>query len=33
MLIWRGGVAAKAAAYWLWNPSNPLEAVATAIIA
>jgi len=33
MLIWRGSVAAKAAAYWLWNPSNPVGAVSTAIIA
>lgn len=33
MLIWRGNTAAKAAAYWLWNPSKPLESVATAIVA
>jgi NAD(P)H-hydrate repair Nnr-like enzyme with NAD(P)H-hydrate dehydratase domain len=33
MAIWRGDVASKAAAYWLWNPSKPLEATATAIIA
>jgi NAD(P)H-hydrate repair Nnr-like enzyme with NAD(P)H-hydrate dehydratase domain len=33
MLIWRGNVAAKAATYWLWTPSKPLEATATAIIA
>ncbi len=31
MAIWRGDVAAKAAAYWLWNPSKPLESTATAI--
>lgn len=31
MTIWRGNVAAKAAAYWLWNPTRPLEATATAI--
>lgn len=33
MMIWRGVVAAKAAAYWLWSPSKPLEATSTAIIA
>ncbi len=33
MTIWRGTTAAQAAAYWLWNPSKPLEAVATSIIA
>lgn len=33
MTIWRGSVAAKAAAYWLWSPAKPLEATATAIIA
>lgn len=32
MAIWRGTVATKAAAYWLWNPSKPLEA-ATASVA
>lgn len=31
MAIWRGAVAAKAAAYWLWNPTKPLEAVASSI--
>lgn len=31
MLIWRGTVAATAAAYWLWSPAQPLEAVAAAI--
>jgi len=31
MAIWRGSVAARAAAYWLWSPSKPLEAVATSI--
>lgn len=31
MAIWRGNVAAKAAAYWLWSPGKPLEATATAI--
>lgn len=33
MLIWRGGAAAKVAAYWLWNASNPLGATSTAIVA
>lgn len=33
MTIWRGTVAAKAATYWLWNPSKPLEATVTSIIA
>lgn len=33
MAIWRGTVAAKAAAYWTWNPNKPLEAIATAIVA
>jgi NAD(P)H-hydrate repair Nnr-like enzyme with NAD(P)H-hydrate dehydratase domain len=33
MAIWRGDVATKVAAYWLWNTSKPLEAAATAIVA
>lgn len=33
MIIWRGDTAAKAAGYWLWSPTKPLEATATAIIA
>lgn len=33
MNIWRGSVAAKAAVYWLWNPSRTLEATVTSIIA
>lgn len=32
MAIWRGTVATKAAAYWLWTPSKPLEAIATSLI-
>lgn len=32
MAIWRGGTATKAAAYWLWSPTKPLEATATSII-
>lgn len=31
MAIWRGSVAARATAYWLWNPHKPLEAVATSV--
>jgi len=31
MMIWRGSVAAKAASYWLWSPSKPLEAIASSI--
>jgi len=33
MAIWRGDVASKVAAYWLWNPTKPLEAAVTAIVA
>lgn len=33
MTIWRGNTAAKAATYWLWSPSKPLHATATAILA
>jgi hypothetical protein len=32
MAIWRGTVATKAAAYWLWNHNRPLEAVTTSLI-
>jgi NAD(P)H-hydrate repair Nnr-like enzyme with NAD(P)H-hydrate dehydratase domain len=31
MAIWRGQVAAKAAAYWLWNREQPLEAITASI--
>lgn len=31
MSIWRGGVATQAAAYWLWNPSKPLEATTASL--
>lgn len=31
MAIWRGGVAAKAASYWLWNPNKLLEAVTASL--
>lgn len=32
MAIWRGTIATRAACYWLWNPSKPLQAVTTAIL-
>ncbi len=32
MLIWRGDVATKAAAYWLWSPKKSLEAISTSLI-
>lgn len=32
MAIWRGQTAARAASYWLWNPSKPLASVATSIL-
>lgn len=31
MAIWRGSVAARAASYWLWNPSTVLESVVASI--
>lgn len=31
MAIWRGHVAAQAAAYWLWNRDTPLEAITASI--
>ncbi|MEP6710367.1 MAG: hypothetical protein ABJA64_01470, partial [Candidatus Saccharibacteria bacterium] len=31
MAIWRGSVASKAASYWLWNATSPLEAFTTSI--
>lgn len=30
--IWRGQVATKAAVYWLWNPSKPLESVSASLL-
>ena len=33
MAIWRGSVATRAAAYWLWNPSQPLAASAASLVA
>ncbi len=32
MAIWRGQTAAHAASYWLWTPSQPLEAIAASLI-
>lgn len=32
MAIWRGSVATKAAAYWLWNQRTPLEAATTSLL-
>jgi len=31
MAIWRGSVATKAACYWLWNPTQPLQAVTASL--
>jgi NAD(P)H-hydrate repair Nnr-like enzyme with NAD(P)H-hydrate dehydratase domain len=31
MAIWRGTTAAKAASYWLWNQSQPLEAITASL--
>ena len=30
--IWKGAVATQAAAYWLWNPTKPLEATAASLV-
>ncbi len=32
MLIWRGNTAARAAVYWGWNPSQPLQAVTASLL-
>jgi hypothetical protein len=32
MKIWRGITATNAAVYWLWNPTKPLESIATSLI-
>ena len=32
MAIWRGQTAARAASYWLWTPSQPLEAVTASLV-
>ena len=31
MLIWRGDTATRAAVYWAWNPSQPLQAVTASL--
>lgn len=31
MAIWRGVTAAKAACYWMWSPSKPLESVTASL--
>ncbi|NCU37839.1 hypothetical protein EOL96_02160 [Candidatus Saccharibacteria bacterium] len=33
MAIWRGHTAARAATYWIWNPTQPLKAIATSVAA
>ena len=32
MAIWRGHTAARAASYWLWHPTKPLEATSARLI-
>ncbi len=32
MAIWRGTTATRAAVYWTWNPSQPLEAVTASLL-
>jgi len=32
MAIWRGNTAARAAVYWLWNASKPLESITTSLV-
>lgn len=32
MAIWRGSVATKAAAYWTWNPRQPLPAITASLL-
>jgi NAD(P)H-hydrate repair Nnr-like enzyme with NAD(P)H-hydrate dehydratase domain len=32
MAIWRGQTAARAAAYLLWTPSQPLEAITASLV-
>jgi hypothetical protein len=32
MAIWRGSVATRAASYWLWNPSKPLESTTASLL-
>lgn len=32
MLIWRGTTAARAAVYWAWNPSQPLQLITASLL-
>lgn len=32
MAIWRGSVGARAASYWLWSPSKPLQAITASLV-
>jgi NAD(P)H-hydrate repair Nnr-like enzyme with NAD(P)H-hydrate dehydratase domain len=32
MAIWRGSVASKASAYWLWNLAKPLESITASLL-
>lgn len=32
MAIWKGGVATRAACYWLWTPQKPLEAMTASLL-
>lgn len=32
MAIWRGHTATRAACYWLWNPSSPLQAATASLV-
>jgi hypothetical protein len=32
MAIWRGMVATEMAAYWLWNPTKPLESATASLV-
>lgn len=32
MQIWRGAVATRATAYWLWTPNKPLESTTTSLL-
>lgn len=32
MAIWRGQTASRAASYWAWNPSQPLESITASLV-
>ena len=32
MDIWKGNTATRAAVYWMWNPSKPMESISTSLI-